>query len=156
MSLFQWFAQEYFSFVRKHDEHGQEDRVAFCECSENKQTRLLHSHYVGLSSVQNCEDRKKYPQSEKKYDLFIKTKANERLYCEIKGMYKTWFLKQKPIRPYPAYLWSPFQDSSRKKDSAGFDLRKLATLPSRLEHNAHCPNNRWFKSACGSNGPGYL
>lgn len=126
MSLTSWFAREYFSVVSNHDQLCQKKEKAFCELYEEPQNRILHSHFARLSNVQTCEMGWPYPCG-KKSDLFIQTNAGEQLYCEIKAMYKTWFKRHG--RPYPAYLWSPFQDASRKKDSAGFDIAKLSTLP---------------------------
>ena len=72
-----------------------------------------------------CEKGRPYPSGEKS-DLFIETSAGERAYCEIRRCTRSFFRRER--RPYPAYLWSPFQNPS-KEHSAGFDLAKLATLP---------------------------
>jgi hypothetical protein len=125
MSLISWFAQEYFAAVHKHDQQCQKKENAFCELLEVPQNQMLNSHYAELSNVQICEMGRPYLRGQYS-DLFIKTKTGEQLYCEIKAMYKTWFRRNR--RPYPAYLWSPFQDAN-KNHSAGFDLAKLATLP---------------------------
>jgi hypothetical protein len=120
----QWFAQECFSVVRKYDCCCQRRERAFCEINELPQNAVLHSHFSTLDNVRICEMGSPYPQG-RRSDLFIETIAGQRLFSEIKGMYKTWYIRNR--RPYPAYLWAPFQNASRP-DSAGFDLAKLATL----------------------------
>jgi hypothetical protein len=124
MSLIQWFADEYFLTVHKNDNQCQRKEQAFCEIGEKKQNRILCSRYAELRNVRNCEMGPPYPCG-RESDLLVETNSGERLNCEIKGMYKTWFNKNR--RPDPAYLWSPFQNPS-KDDSAAFDLAKLATL----------------------------
>jgi hypothetical protein len=124
MPFLNWFAQEYFSCVRNHEQHCQKYGQAFCNLYERQQNEILCSHFACLKDVRTCRMGWPYPQG-KESDVFIETLSEERLYCEMKGMWKTWF-KQKG-RPYPAFLWSPFRNAS-KDNSAGFDLAKLATL----------------------------
>ncbi len=125
MSSSSWLAQECFSAVRSHDHRCQTKEKAFSELHERPQIDVLRLHFVRLSNVRICKMGQIYPPG-KEADLFIETNADERLYCEIKAMHKTWCKEYE--RSYPAYLWSPFRNAS-KEHSAGFDLAKLATLP---------------------------
>jgi hypothetical protein len=113
-----WLAEEVFVAIRQF-----ELTSSFCDLGERKQTQILGRHLSLRSSTIASPFPAYTRQPGSIADLIVETEDGDRIVCELKGMYKTFFKANK--RPYPAYLWSPFKNPS-KDDSAGHDLRKLA------------------------------
>jgi hypothetical protein len=123
--LSQWLTEHMETAIKDHEARALTDSDSFGELYEQDQYRALAEYFNRVPGVRAQSDYPFGTRGREAADLYIET-GDHRLICEYKAMYKTWFLQKG--RPYPAYLWSPF-DNPTKTHSAGHDLWKLATLP---------------------------